>query len=838
MMHSLRLRFGLVFAAALGVCGAGWSDEPREEHFVRNVRPLLISRCLACHGPDAQEGGLRLDSRALAVKGGERGPAIVPEQPDKSLLIRAVRHEHEKYAMPPKEKLAASDIALLERWIKDGAFWPEKTTASATLAPAAGERIGDAWHDERNPIVQIFRGQRLELWSLKPIQRPDLPPIQNPESRIQNAIDVLITADIADPPPRTLVRRLNFDLTGLPPQPADVDAFLADQRPDAYERLVDRLLASPHFGEHQARAWLDVVRYSDSNGFDWDEFRTQAWRYRDYVIRSLNADKPLDQFVREQLAGDELFDGPPRTAAEQDALVATGFLRIGPQDNSSVLFNEQGRSRAEWMNDLVETTGTAFLGLTFNCCRCHDHKHDPVSHTDYYRFRSLFEAVKYGDDLPLDLADEQTAINDHNAQIDKLLQPHQARRDELLAAAKQRIREQKTKDLTDDERALLSLKRDEQSDDVKAKIDALAKRIEVSDDEARKAFTEEQKQADETATAQIKEANDRRRKLTHGLVATDTKEDVAATHVLYQGDYRAEREVVAPGFLSVLDPNPATIAQPTNPHTTGRRLALANWIVAPDNPLTARVQANRLWLAYFGEGLVATPGDFGRAGSPPTNPELLDWLASELVGRGWSLKTLHRRIVRSGAYRQPRPARRITAEQLRDSLLAVSGLLSNKTSGPPVWPELPAEVLTANPAFLDDNETKTKGWYPSSHHEQHARSVFQVQKRTVRVPFMETFDLPENMVACSRRSVSTVPPQALALLNSPLAVEAAKSFAERLKTQAGDDAAAQVAMAFRLALAREASDEESAACVALVKSEGLVQFCRVMLNLNEFAYVD
>jgi hypothetical protein len=245
-----------------------------------------------------------------------------------------------------------------------------------------------------------------------------------------------------------------------------------------------------------------------------------------------------------------------------------------------------------------------------------------------------------------------------------------------------------------------------------------------------------------------------------------------------------------------------------------------------------------MWQGHFGEGLVATPGDFGLAGSRPTNPELLDWLASELMRRRWSLKDLHRRVVTSGTYRQPRQSRRLTAEQLRDSLLAVSGLISNKSAGPPVWPELPTEVLTANPAFFDDNEMKTKGWYPSPKHEQYARSVFQVQKRTVKVPFMETFDLPENMVACSRRNVSTVPPQALSLLNSPLAVAAAKAFAERLKSEAGDDPAAQVRQAFRLALSREPTDEELAACQELMRGQGLVQLCRVVLNLNEFVYFD
>ncbi len=809
-----------------------------DQHFTAKIQPLLAGRCLACHGPEEQEGGLRLDSRAAALKGGERGPAIIPAKPAESLLIRAVKHEKHEYAMPPKEKLADADIALLERWIRDGAHWPEKSSPSPMPSAAPGERIGNAWTDPRNPIVHIFRGERLDLWSFKPIRRPNLPPLRNPQSAIRNPIDTFAAEVHEPPPPSVLIRRLAFDLTGLPPTPDEVAAFLADERPDAYERLVDRLLASPRHGEHAARAWLDVVRYSDSNGFDWDEFRPQAWRFRDYVIRSLNADKPYDQFLREQLAGDELLAGPPQSAAEQDSLIATGFLRIGPQDNSSALFNEQARSRAEWMNDLVETTGTAFLGLTFNCCRCHDHKYDPVSHADYYRFRACFEAVQYGDDLPLDLPNDRAAIEEQNAAIDREVEPVAKRRDEILVAAKNRLRDAKRAELSDEERELLSRNRDEQAEDTQKQIDDLAKRIEPSDDDARKSLTDDEKNSVESAEGDIKRLDARRRKLTHGLFATDKKEDVPVTHVLYQGDYRAERDVVVPGFLSALDPNPAAFAPSANPNTTGRRLALANWIASPENPLTSRVLVNRLWQSHFGEGLVATPGDFGLAGARPTNPELLDWLASEAVHRQWSQKDLHRRIVTSGTYRQARLPRRLSAEQLRDSLLAVSGLLSNKFGGSPVWPELPADVLAANPAFLDDNETKTKGWYPSPKHEQFARSVFQVQKRTVKVPFMETFDLPENMVSCSRRNVSTVPPQALSLLNSPLAVDAANSFAERLKVEAGIEPAEQVRRAFRLAFSRDAADDELAACVALVNDQGLVQFCRVVLNLNEFVYVD
>jgi mono/diheme cytochrome c family protein len=830
-------RLSPVFLLLGSWCALANADDS-DQHFAAKIQPLLVSRCLACHGPDEQEGGLRLDSRPAALKGGERGPAIIPAKPAESLLIRAVKHEKHEYAMPPKEKLADADIALLERWIREGAHWPEKSSPSPMPNAAPGERIGDAWTDPRNPIVRIFRGERLDLWSLKPVRRPDLPPLRSPHSEFRNSIDPFASQVSESAPRSVLIRRLTFDLTGLPPAPSDVTEFLADERPDAYERLVDRLLSSPHHGQHAARAWLDVVRYSDSNGFDWDEFRPQAWRFRDYIIRSLNADKPYDQFLREQLAGDELLAGPPQTAAEQDALIATGFLRIGPQDNSSALFNEQARSRAEWMNDLVETTGTAFLGLTFNCCRCHDHKYDPVSHADYYRFRACFEAVEYGDDLPLDLAAEQTAINEYNAALDREIEPIAKRREAILAAAKSRIRELRRAELSDEERELLNRNRDEQPAELQKQIDALAQRIEPSDEDGRKGFSDEDNKADGQAIKEIWKIDARRHKLTHGLVATDKKEDVPVTHVLFQGDYRAERDAVVPGFLSALDPNPAALASAANPNTTGRRLALANWIASPENPLTARVLVNRLWQSHFGEGLVATPGDFGLAGARPNNPELLDWLASEAVHREWSQKDLHRRIVTSGAYRQSRQPRRLSAEQLRDALLTMSGLLSNKSGGPPVWPELPTEVLTANPAFLDDNETKTKAWYPSPKHEQFARSIFQVQKRTVKVPFLETFDLPENMVSCSRRNVSTVPPQALSLLNSPLAVDAAQALAARLQSEAGDEPAAQVRHAFRLALAREPTDDELAACTDLVKSQSLVQFCRVVLNLNEFVYVD
>jgi hypothetical protein len=666
----------------------------------------------------------------------------------------------------------------------------------AVRADEPADQIGDAWHDPRNPIVQIFKGERLDLWSLRTIQRTTTPNMAGGENAVDKFVQQKLAAAGQSLSPqadrRTLARRLYFDLTGLPPTPEETQQFLADDHPDAYERLVDELLASPRYGEHVARHWLDVVRYSDSNGFDWDEFRPQAWRFRDYVIRSLNADKPYDRFVREQLAGDELVAGPPQTVEEQDALIATTYLRLGPHDNAAGLFNEQARSRHELLVDLTETTGSAFLGLSLACCRCHDHKHDPLSQADHYRLRAFFEGVKFADDVPLNLAAQQDEINQHNAALEAKIAPLEKQRDEK--------------------------KPNPQLDD---QIAALRKQ---------------------------------QRGFEHGLLMTDVGGDVPATHVLKAGDYKSPLDAVSPGFLTALDPSAAQIESASGKPTSGRRLALANWIVSPHNPLAARVIVNRLWQQHFGRGLVATPNDFGLAGARPTHPELLDYLASELVRSGWSLKQLQRLIVTSATYRQVsvrRPnevgaeklyarqsLRRLSAEQLRDAVLSVSGLLTPKEGGSPVWPELPAEVLQANPAFLDDNATRTKGWYPSPLEQQYARSVYLVQKRTVRVPLLETFDLPENSTSCGRRTASVVAPQAFSLLNSPLAVAAAKSFAERVQREAGDKPDDQIRRAFLLALQREPTAAELPACRGLLATRGLAELCRVVLNLNEFLYVD
>ena len=761
------------------------------------------------------------------------------------------------------------------------AIWGCLVSLAAWADAAPTGSLGNAWEDPRNPVVRIFGGQRLDLWSLRPVTLHGVPSVDSlaaaPTTQ-RSPLDAWLHSGLSSSPrsrvpeadPRTLIRRLSLDLTGLPPSVEDVESFEREcveesrsagaSAPSAYERRVDRLLASPRYGEHQARQWLDVIRYSDSNGFDWDEFRPRAWRFRDYVIRAFNADKPFDRFILEQLAGDELLEGPPRDVSEQDALIATGYLRLGPHDNAAGLFNEQDRSRAELMADLTETTSSAFLGLTMSCCRCHDHKFDPLLQADHFRLRAFFEGVKFADDLPLDLATDQAVIREHNAGIDRQRDEVEVRRQTLLAPHRERLRAERLARLTDDERQWLKAPDDRHPEERRPRVATLRKQVEPKESELKAALEGDAKTRHAELEKQITQINSARREFTTGLLMTDQETRPAETRILVLGDHKRPGQPVVPGFLSILDPNPAVIPKPANPKTLGRRLALARWIASPDNPLTARVFVNRLWQQHFGQGLVDTPNDFGLAGSPPSHPELLDWLAAEFVRGGWSVKHLHRTVLLSAAYRQAvepmvgppdggadssaaavgfrRSPRRLSAEQLRDALLATSGSLEFVAGGSPVWPDLPAEILQANPAFLDDNATRTKGWYPSPRERQSVRSVFLVQKRTVRVPFMETFDLPENSTSCARRTGSIVAPQALSLLHSPLAVEASQDLAKRVRQEAGNAPEAQVRHVFRITLQREPKPDEREACLKLLRRRSLPELCRALINLNEFAYVD
>jgi cytochrome c551/c552 len=798
---------------------AGDADPSREKAVA-----LLESRCGSCHGSDKQKGGLRLDSRAALMKGGETGVAVVPGDPDRSLLVQAVRQTSGDLRMPPKEKLTADQVELLVRWVREGAVWPEPTSARAASGP-----LGDAWTDPRNPIVRLFGGKRLDLWSLRKAVRPEPPPVRE-ASRVRTPVDRFIFAALdrarLAPSPeadrQTLIRRVTLDLTGLPPTPEEIRAFEEDAAPDAYEALVDRLLASPRYGERWARHWLDVVRYADSNGFERDEFQPQIYRYRDYVIRAFNSDKPYDVFIREQLAGDEMVTGPPRDAADVDRLVATGYLRLGPYDSTGSIFEENAKNRNELMTDLANTTGSAFLGLTVSCANCHDHKYDPISQADHFRLRAFFSGLKRVDDAAIDLAPVHEQILEHNRRVEARVKEYEAEAADVLAPVRQSM---------------------------KPKIE--------DKEVVRKLPSADRKRYDELQKTIAAEKADRRES-TRAMIGRDSSAKPPATPIFYQGDFTQPREEVPPGFLSALDPNPAAIEPPRGLDSSGRRTALAAWIASPGNPLTARVLVNRLWLHHFGKGLVSTPNDFGMSGARPTDPALLDWLASELTSNGWSLKHLHRVILRSSTYRQVSrddPAgravdpdnrllwrqnvRRLEAEATRDAVLAVSGLLLPKDAGAPVWPPVPQDLLDAQPGILETHSDKAaqdrlQGWYAESAEKSDVRSIFLVQKRALGTPFLLPFDLPDPTVSCGRRDCTTVAPQALQLLNSPFAERAAVAFARRVEREGGG-----VERAVRLALGRPPTEEESRLGREVAGRRGvLADWCRVLLNLNEFVYVD
>ncbi len=832
---------GLAFVLLL-FSETAFAQESLDEHgqVAEQAIQLLIAKCANCHGEELAEGSLRLDIQEGLERGGDRGASIVAGNPDLSLVYQSIAGKHEDLQMPPKNPLNAREVGIIERWIKAGAKWRQPSQAEMVQMDSDNAaEIGDAWTDPRNPITKIFGGQRLDLWSLRVPLKPDQPNVIDP-SRCKNAIDYFAQARFEAagvvPPPRadrqTLLRRIYFDLTGLPPSFEITMRFVASEDENEVERMIDRLLESDQFGIHWARMWLDVARYSDSNGFDWDEFRPQAWQYRDYVIRSFNQDKPYDQFVREQLAGDEMLEAAPTNSEQRDALIATGFLRMGPHDNAAKLFNEQDRSRDELMTDLVETTSGTLLGLTFSCCRCHDHKFDPLSQADHFRLRACFAGVQFADDLSIDLADRQAEIETHNSVIESQIAKLEESKNAILESIKLRVLNEHTK---------ASKKPSEKS---------------LKPDQLTKVANESEKSQLDKLKADIDQKRTEKRSYSYAMLMVDAKEPPPATYVLYQGDYKSPRGEVAPGVISALNPNPLRAATTRRANSSGRRTALADWIVSPNNPLTARVIVNRVWQNLMGQGIVRTPGDFGLAGTPPDDPELLDWLACHLIEEQWSIKRLVRTIMLSATYQQAatfgqpvesishvsRRPRRLTAEQLRDSMLAVSGLLTSKDSGPPQWPDLPQDVLEANPAFLDDNETKTKGWYPSPKADQYCRSIFLVQKRNTRVPILETLDQPENSVPCQCRLSSIVAPQALSLLNSPEAVDAARSFAKLIETDRSigpeETEAARVGAAFHRALQRDPTQSELASCKALLERASLIELCRVLLNVNEFAYID
>jgi len=834
----------IALALTAGVALPLRADEPRKPTFSDDdlafyrdaVEPILERRCYKCHGAeDKPKSGLRLTNREAVLSGGDLGPAVSLDAPEDSPLLTAIGYE--ELEMPPSGKLPQDEIDVLARWVRLGVPFPaDRWKAPASSKKTTGTLITD---ESRN------------YWAYQPLRRPDVPAVQD-VAWVHNPIDAFILHRLeanglrpAPPADRlTLVRRVYYDLIGLPPTPEQIERFLADHTPQAYERLVDRLLASPHYGEKWGRHWLDLVRYAETNGYERDNPKPDVWRYRDYVIKSLNDDKPYDRFILEQLAGDELDHVTP------ESITATGYYRLGLWDDEPV---DAEQAYYDSLDDVVSTTGQVFLGISIGCARCHDHKIDPIPQRDYYRLLAFFNNTLK--DIR-QLKFKKTAFTLNTTRVIATESEQQEHRRQV-EAIKQR-REQIIGEIAAYEtRVFAALSEPEKEDarDDKVHRILLAKyRGEVLTSAEIERYDSLERQLRELKQAKAPP-------LPAALAIKENGPTAPPTHVLIRGSVHAPGDEVQPGFPTVLGfDDPSIAVQPDGAASCGRRLVLARWLIDPANPLTARVIANRLWQHHFGRGIVRTPNDFGKFGQRPTHPELLDWLASEMMARGWRLKAMHRLIMTSQAYRMasvendrglaqdPRnnlfwrfDLRRLTAEEVRDSVLATSGVLNLKLGGPSVYTELPQAVLAT--ASRPD-----AAWGHSSPSEQARRSIYIHAKRSLAEPVLRTFDSADSESSCPVRFATTVPTQSLTMLNSRFFNVEAIRFARRVIADVGAEPAAEVDLALRLALCRPAMPHEVQRGVALIDQwqqqdgltaeQALSNLCLMIFNLNEFVYLD
>lgn len=782
------------------------AQSPSPTSFPRVIEPLFRERCYACHGPRQQMSGLRLDLRDPALAGGYSGKVILPGDSANSRLIQMASGTTGKFMPPAGARLTPEQIASLKSWIDQGAVWPE-TAKPTSAAPS-----------------------RSNHWSFLPPRRLDPPSVRNAQW-IRNPIDAFILARLEQEdvsPSReadriTLIRRVTLDLTGLPPTPAETAAFLADPRPDAYERLVDRLLIDPHYGEKWARHWLDLARYADSDGYEKDLPRPFAWRYRQWVIDALNQDMPFDRFTLEQIAGDLL----PGATAEQR--VATGFHRNALTNREGGIDREQ--LRVEQAVDRTSTVSSVWLGLTAGCAQCHDHKYDPISQKEFYQLYAFFnpaEEIDIEAPMPGEMGPYLRALPEYRAQRKALLEQYGV-------AALQKEWEPKVIEAGkhqgiyggDWDLAWTVLWNDER----KILLKDPATRTQKEQDKLTDHFLEWYSAVvskERYQELKFKELREKLQRLAASFPALSEAQTIAdlpnppKAHVLLRGDFRSPGIEVAPGTLAFLP-------SPSQPPTT--RLDLARWIASSGNPLTARVAVNRMWQAFFGKGIVATASDFGTQGERPTHPELLDWLATEFVSRGWSVKQMHRLIVTSATYRQSSSARpelstrdpynrwlarqnrlRLEAELIRDSALAVSGLLNPAIGGPSVRPPQPAGLT--NLGYGDFVK-----WKESEGKDRYRRGLYIFFQRTVPYPELMTFDVPDSNVTCPRRERSMTPLQALNTLNDPVFMEAADALAVRILRDQPGPSSDRLLYAFRLCLARDPNPLERARLASFLDSQ-------------------
>jgi hypothetical protein len=795
--------------------------------FEKHVQPILKAQCFKCHGEGKVRGGLRLTSRENVLKGGDSGPAVLLDKPDASRLLQAINYR-DGLEMPPTGKLPQDKIDVLTRWVKAGVPW---TPTAAKTTEAAKSKTGEVTAEARN------------YWAYQLVQRPAVPAVMN-KGWLHNPVDAFILAKLqavglspALPADRvTLIRRATYDLTGLPPTPEEVDAFVKDPSQNAYEKLIDRLLASPHYGEKWGRHWLDLVRYAETNGYERDGPKPNAWRYRDYVLHSFNADKPYDQFICEQIAGDEIRNPEAdASGSPADPIIATGYYRLGLWDDEPA---DPLQARYDELDDIVATTAQTFLAMTMNCARCHDHKIDPIPQADYYRLLSFFQDVpRYSNETNVSTSStlRDIAPPEVQARYDLALRKHETRKTELQAAMKE----------IEDEAIRKMPAVDQREAEGPQRIRIIMFKMPMY-------LSAEQKQEYGNLKIELETIKSRPGPpRTLALAVNNCLVTPPSTQVMIRGNAHAPGAPVEPAFPTVLGSSPPAIPKPAkDARSSGRRTVLADWMTSKDNPLTARVMVNRIWQHHFGRGLVPTPNDFGKFGQPPTHPKLLDWLADEFVRGGWRMKRMHKLLMLSSSYQMSSrgdakalrldpsntlfwrfPMRRLTAEEVRDSILAVSGKLNCKTGGPSIYPPIPNEVLHGQSMPGD-------GWGKSSPQEASRRSVYVHVKRSLLVPILSQHDQADTDSSCPVRYTTTVPTQALGMLNGEFANEMAVALAERLQRESPNDVPAQVRRAIRLTTGRNPGDDEVRHDVDFARTLGVRRYCLMMLNTNEFMYLD
>ena len=823
-----RMRHCLTRLLVLTCTAALWGQADSDAEFAAKVEPILKQRCLGCHNEKSRSSGFSVATREQVLQGGARhGQAVRPGRVDESIIIKSLRGELSPRMPLGGEPLPESSIQSIANWI--GRLKADSPETS-----------------KKRP------------WAFEPPAKIEPPSVTN-AAWPKNGVDAFILRKLEEkkltPAPeasrQVLLRRAYFDLIGLPPSPTEAVEFLDDKSPDAWEKLIDRLLADPRYGERWGRYWLDLARYADTAGFEGDLERPHMWRYRDYVIDAFNKDKAFNQFVREQLAGDEMDGTPP------EARIAVGFLRLGPWFAGGIGEN----SRQNLLNEMTASVGSVFLGLTVKCAQCHDHKYDPIPQKDYYRLQAFF--------MPIQLRESESAFSGSLAA--EMKERQEAGRRDLEMVEKEFATYEQS--LYDKLPSLVA------KEGVQPSRSELRRRL-VRDDAATLSasklpgFSEEEKERyldlldrmeNFRKASLVRDYGWMRRRVsryspvihTVGNYQPDpSSPGIPTAHIRIRGDFNQIGERVEPGVLSAvtLNQEPSILPMDRSGNVRKWRTVLADWVSSPENPLTARVYVNRIWQYHFGDAILATPSDFGKNGLPPSHPELLDWLATQFVEKKWSTKAMHRLIMSSATYRQTSShtskqaeqidpanqfywrmkARRLEGEAIRDSILIASGRLNPKRGGPGVFPALPDGLA----GLKIKNRT---AWDTSPEEETRRRSIYVFQKRHLPDPFLNVMDATVPHDSCARRNVSTTPLQALSLLNGSLVASEATHFADRLAAEGGSDHDQRIKMGFKIAFARLPSPEELTKAKEFIAANGRAgweSFCRVLLNSNEFVYVE